>query len=117
MVYNLLTHVGRTSDGLVVLASMDAPPELDEFRNQAKRILKSLKPNSPARCSLDTEQGYYFQCVLTTSSMSSSDFGIQLRDRIWMLFFDTSREEVSSSSRIRLPGLVATRIPSILHIG
>ena len=54
----MLTFIARVTDGLLLVASMDATNtqgSVDMYRDQAKQILKKLTPQSVAKCSIDSK--------------------------------------------------------------
>lgn len=50
-VSNLGTFIARAVDGMILVASMDHVES--EYATHAKKILRSLKPTSPARCTIE----------------------------------------------------------------
>ena len=58
---NLGTFIARIVDGMVLVATMDHMEQ--EYALHAKKILKTLKPNSPARCTIEAGQ-YYYQSAM-----------------------------------------------------
>lgn len=49
---NLITYIARTTDSMLLVASMDHSFELEEYKSSAKKILKNIKPSSPAKCTI-----------------------------------------------------------------
>ncbi|XP_066584303.1 vesicle-trafficking protein SEC22b-B [Prorops nasuta] len=54
----LLTMIARLTDGLPLAATMQKDEQsgksILEYQNQAKMLFKSLKPQSPSRCTIET---------------------------------------------------------------
>ena len=60
-----LTLVARVSDGLPLAASMEDEKEhrqMDDYKTQAKKIVKRLNSTSPPRISIESG-GSFFQCA------------------------------------------------------
>lgn len=58
---NLNTFIGRVVDGMVLVATLD---HLDaDYQQAAKKILKSLRPTSPARCTIEAGPCYYHYMI------------------------------------------------------
>lgn len=65
----LVAFIARVSDGMLLVASMDTRSEkeetMDVYKSQARQVLKSVTPDSPAKCSI--ESGPLDLSVLTFS--------------------------------------------------
>jgi vesicle transport protein SEC22 len=75
---NLGTFIGRVVDGMVLVATMD---HMDaDYQQAAKKILKSLKPTSPARCTIEAGPCYYHYMIeLGVVYLTLSDRGYPRR--------------------------------------
>ena len=72
-----LTLVARVSDGLPLAASMEDEKEhrqMDDYKTQAKKIVKRLNSTSPPRISIESG-GSYFQCAARPRD------GVRMRQR------------------------------------
>jgi len=58
---SLGTLIARVVDGMVLVATMDHMEP--EYQQHAKKILKTLKPNSPARCTIEAGPFYYHYMI------------------------------------------------------
>lgn len=54
---NLGTFIARCVDGMILVATMDHMEM--EYQTHAKKIIKTLKPTSPARCTIEAGPFYY----------------------------------------------------------
>lgn len=76
-----MTLLSRVSDGLPLAASMEDEKdhrELDTYKTQAKKIVKTLTVASPSRMTIESG-GCFFQCVMPIAQLwayfpSASDF-------------------------------------------
>lgn len=54
----LVAFIARVSDGMLLVASMDTRSEkeetMDVYKSQARQVLKSVTPDSPAKCSIES---------------------------------------------------------------
>lgn len=61
----IFTVIARVSDGLMLAEAMDSADssskmnDLDSYRTQAKKIIKSLSHKSPSRLTIDSEPNYF----------------------------------------------------------
>jgi vesicle transport protein SEC22 len=75
---NLGTFIGRIVDGMILVATMDHMES--EWQQHAKKILKSLKPTSPARCTIEAGPCYYHYMIeLGVVYLTLSDRGYPRR--------------------------------------
>lgn len=75
---NLGTFVARVVDGMILVATMDHLES--EWQQAAKRILKSLKPTSPSRCTIEAGPAYYHYMIeLGVVYLTLSDRGYPRR--------------------------------------
>jgi len=58
---NLGTFIARVVDGMILVATMDHMEP--EYASHAKKIIKSLKPTSPARCTIEAGPCYYHYMI------------------------------------------------------
>lgn len=58
---NLGTFIVRSVDGMILVATMDGMES--EWTTHAKKILRSLKPTSPARCTIEAGPCYYHYMI------------------------------------------------------
>ena len=59
---SLYTIIGRVSDGMILVSSQDTSSnsiDTSMQQKQAKSLLKSLKPNSPSKCTVEAGDYYY----------------------------------------------------------
>eukprot|EP01083_Nonionella_stella_P056098 147899_1 len=63
---SLFTLIARVIDGMPLAGTQDSSVNLRDLRRQAKSIIKSMKENSPARCSIDADQ-YIFHYLIEDS--------------------------------------------------
>lgn len=60
---NLSTFVARVTDSMILVATMDSGLSGDEYKTSAKRILKTLKPTSPAKCTIEAGSQLYHYII------------------------------------------------------
>ena len=63
---NLITFVGRVLDGMILVATQDYSPDIESYKDAAKKLIKNLKPNSPNRCTIEIHS-YYFHYTLDST--------------------------------------------------
>jgi hypothetical protein len=87
------TLIARVADGLALAASMDDEEvnDLNEYKNQAKLLFKSLSSNAEKRCSLDSPP-YVFQYKRTN----------KLFNRIWSVLLEYLRTFLSKETGISI---------------
>lgn len=59
---NLATFIARVADGMILVATMDHMLD-HEYQQHAKRLLKSLKSSSPARCTIEAGPFFYHYII------------------------------------------------------
>jgi len=61
--HNLVTFVGRVTDSMILVATMDNDEELESYERHAVQILKSLKTTSPSKCTIEAGNYYYHYII------------------------------------------------------
>jgi vesicle transport protein SEC22 len=105
-IQSLFTLVGRVADGMVLVASHD-DNSLQDLKQQAKRLLKSFKPTSPAKCTIDPNGPYHFcyvieqgVCYLTLAEKSyPKKLAFQFLEQLAKEFSEAHQAEVARYSR------------------
>ena len=59
---NLVTFIGRVSDGMLLVATMENAFNDREYKSHAESILRNLNTSSPSRCTIQAGR-FYFQYV------------------------------------------------------
>lgn len=103
---NLVTFVGRVADGMLLVATMDPAFELNEYKQQAKNIIKSLTPTSPSKCTIESGPYFYHYiieggvCYLTLAEKSyPKRLAFQFLDDLQRAFSDAHGHEINRFSR------------------
>jgi len=60
---NLVTFVNRVADCMILVATMDESPDLEKYKHRAKALLRTIKPDSPSRCTFE-EKDYLYHYIM-----------------------------------------------------
>lgn len=60
---NLITFIARLTDSMLLAATMDDSFEMEEYKAQSKRLLKTLNVQSPSRCTIEAGPYYYHYMI------------------------------------------------------
>eukprot|EP00696_Hemimastix_kukwesjijk_P001068 gnl/Hemi2/11387_TR3944_c0_g1_i1.p1 gnl/Hemi2/11387_TR3944_c0_g1~~gnl/Hemi2/11387_TR3944_c0_g1_i1.p1 ORF type:complete len:210 (+),score=59.52 gnl/Hemi2/11387_TR3944_c0_g1_i1:81-710(+) len=58
------TEIARIRDGLLLAASMEVQRNLDPYKEQSKKIFRSLNPDSHRRLTIETSEGLAFHYII-----------------------------------------------------
>ena len=63
---NLFTLIGRCQDGMILVSTQDSDSgtDLQQYKDQSKLIIKTIKHNSPLRCTIDASTTHNFHYVI-----------------------------------------------------
>jgi len=60
---NLVTFIGRVSDGMFLVATLDSGHEVEDLERHAKRIIRALSTNSPSKCTITAGPFFYHYMI------------------------------------------------------